>query len=202
MRTTPTADGVIEALARELREEGSLLSAHVRSSVEASPALGELVASGRRAAAEPTAFATIVESIREGYLLHYGRPRLIDPPDPDVALLAGDYLYAKGLQRLAALGDPEAVAELSDLISLSAQLHADRSGEGVDPAAAALWLASVVAVATGPSTEHDRAKAELRAAGTVEGLYAVARARAASAELDQQFARASDAVGFPSPHLG
>ena len=43
--------------------------------------------------------------------------------DADLALLAGDYLYALGLERLAALGDLEAVRELSDLISLSAQLN-------------------------------------------------------------------------------
>ena len=43
--------------------------------------------------------------------------------DADLRLLAGDYLYALGLERLAALGDLEAVRELSDLISLSAQVH-------------------------------------------------------------------------------
>ena len=48
--------------------------------------------------------------------------------DPDLALLAGDYLYALGLERLAALGDLEAIRELSDLISLSAQLHDAEGG--------------------------------------------------------------------------
>ena len=43
--------------------------------------------------------------------------------DRDLALLAGDYLYALGLERLAALGDLDAVRELSDLISLAAQVH-------------------------------------------------------------------------------
>ena len=63
----------------------------------------------------------MVEAVREGYLLHYGEPRMLAGHDPDLALLAGDYLYALGLERLAALGDPEAVRELSDLISLCAQ---------------------------------------------------------------------------------
>ena len=37
-------------------------------------------------------FALGVETIYEGYLVHYGRPRLFAPPDDDIALLLGDYL--------------------------------------------------------------------------------------------------------------
>ena len=95
----------------------------------------------------------MIESVREGYLLHYGEPRVVVGADPDLALLAGDYLYALGLERLAALGDLEAIRELSDLISLSAQLH-DAAG-GVQ-AANALWLGSVTAIAAG---RHTRARA-------------------------------------------
>ena len=50
----------------------------------------------------------------------------------------GDALYALGLARLAESGDLPAVAELSDLISRSAQAHA----EGRGAAAEALWDAS------------------------------------------------------------
>nr|MBA3716920.1 hypothetical protein [Actinomycetota bacterium] len=32
-----------------------------------------------------------LETIYEGYLLHYGRPRLFAPADGDTALLLGDY---------------------------------------------------------------------------------------------------------------
>ena len=67
----------------------------------------------------------MVEAVHEGYLLHYGEPRLLAGHDPDLALLAGDYLYALGLDRLAALGDDRAVAILGDLISRCAQLHAE-----------------------------------------------------------------------------
>ena len=67
----------------------------------------------------------MVEAVREGYLLHYGEPRLLAGHDADLALLAGDYLYALGLERLAALGDDPAVAVLADLISDCAQLHAE-----------------------------------------------------------------------------
>jgi len=76
-------------------------------------------------------FALGLETIYEGYLLHYGRPRLFAPADDDVALLLGDYLYAHGLVRIAATGDVEAVEKLAELISLCASLRADgRTGDG------------------------------------------------------------------------
>ena len=87
--------------------------------------------------------ALVVEAIREGYLLHYGDGRVSRTDDPDLALLAGDRLYALGLERLAALGDLDAVVALADLISMSAKAHA----EG-DPARAdASWEAGVSALA-------------------------------------------------------
>ena len=46
-------------------------------------------------------FALGLETIYEGYLVHYGEPRLFDPADADAALLLGDYLYAHGLVRVA-----------------------------------------------------------------------------------------------------
>src|SRR5215211_2547187 len=111
----------------------------------------------------PSEYAVLFESIREGYLLHYARPRVVNGADEDLALLAGDYLYARGLERLAALGDLEAVRELSDLISLVAQLHAgDAEPAGAQDGAPALWLASAVTVAAGPPPRHDKAKAALR----------------------------------------
>ena len=80
----------------------------------------------------------VLEAVYEGYLLHYGQPRLFEGMDPDLRLLAGDALYALGLARLAESGDLPAVAELSDLISGSAQAQAEGRGE----AAEALWDAS------------------------------------------------------------
>ena len=60
----------------------------------------------------------MLEAVYEGYLMHYGEPRAFAGMDADLRLLAGDALYALGLARLAEAGDLEAVAELSDLISL------------------------------------------------------------------------------------
>jgi hypothetical protein len=72
-----------------------------------------------------------LETVYEGYLAHYGRPRLFEPPDHDTALLLGDYLYAHGLVRIAASGEVDAVRELAELISLCAHLRAQGSdGDG------------------------------------------------------------------------
>ncbi|HEY8814014.1 MAG TPA: hypothetical protein VIP57_02765 [Candidatus Dormibacteraeota bacterium] len=123
----PTA--VLQVLAAQLRAEDTPISPHVVDPPE-EPVFGPLAAAGPRAAAAPAEYAFVVEAVREGYLLHYGEPRLLTGHDPDLALLAGDYLYALGIERLAALGDTEAVHRLADLISTCAQLHiGDRADE-------------------------------------------------------------------------
>jgi hypothetical protein len=72
--------------------------------------------------------------------------------DDDLRLLAGDALYALGLSRLARRGDVRAVAELSDLISLAAQAHADGRAELADE----LWDASARALSSkgGPGARN------------------------------------------------
>jgi hypothetical protein len=84
----------------------------------------------------------VLEAVYEGYLMHYGGPRAFAGMDEDLRLLAGDALYALGLSRLAEAGDLEAVATLSDLISRSAQAHA----EGRPEEAEALWESSAEAL--------------------------------------------------------
>ena len=70
------------------------------------------------------AFALGLETIYEAYLVHYGRPRLFDPPDEGERLLLGDYLYAHGLVRIADAGGVDAVAAMAELISRCAALRA------------------------------------------------------------------------------
>jgi len=130
------------ALAAQLREEDTPISPHVVDPTEV-PVFGPLAAAGPRAAAAPTEYALVVEAVREGYLLHYGKPRLLVGHDPDLALLAGDYLYALGIERLAALGDTQAVHQLADLISTCAQLHT----EGREDDVPAAWEKSIQAIA-------------------------------------------------------
>jgi hypothetical protein len=129
------------ALAALLRAGDTPISPYVVETDEA-PVFGLLAAPGPRAAAAPAEYALVVESVREGYLLHYGEPRLLRGHDDDLALLAGDYLYALGIERLAALGDDEAVAMLAELIARCAQLHAEGRDDEVD----ALWRTSALAV--------------------------------------------------------
>jgi hypothetical protein len=132
----------LRVLAAQLRDESTPISPHVVDPT-AEPELGLLAASGPRTAADPGQYALVVEAVREGYLLHYGEPRLLAGQDADLALLAGDYLYALGLDRLAALGDTAAVAVLSELIGGCAQLHA----EGRSDAVPELWRAAAREIA-------------------------------------------------------
>jgi hypothetical protein len=84
-------------------------------------------------------YAFVLEAVYEGFLLHYREPRAFAGMDSDLRLLAGDALYALGLERLAQAGDLPAVAELSDLISLCARAAA----EGRDEDADELWTGTV-----------------------------------------------------------
>jgi hypothetical protein len=192
----------LHALATQLRGEESVISPHVCDPGDQPPALGMLVAAGDRAASAPSEYAVLFESIREGYLLHYASPRVVNGADEDLALLAGDYLYARGLERLAALGDLEAVRELSDLISLAAQLHAaNGTATALDQGCGALWLASAMAVAVGPPPGHGEAKSALRRdePGASRGLWEGAAAVADRAGLGERLERAAEAIGFRPP---
>jgi hypothetical protein len=146
-------------LADVMRAEGGLLAAAVVGDGHGLQPHGDAVA------ARGEAYPLLVEAIREGYLQHYGAGRVVRPQDPDLALLAGDRLYALGLERLATLGDLDAVAELADVIALCAQAHA----EG-DPARAdAIWAAGAQAIVSGPGPDHEAAKGRWRAgAGRLE----------------------------------
>lgn len=132
--TVAEPGAALRVLADQLRSEDTPIAAHVVGAAGV-PELGLIAADGPRSAGAPGEYALVVESVREGYLLHYGEPRLMAGHDPDLGLLAGDYLYALGLDRLAALGDTEAVAVLSELITRCAQLHAEGRGDEV----ARLW---------------------------------------------------------------
>jgi hypothetical protein len=111
------------AIADEAAIESPLWGEALRSDPEHEPVFSPLLPEPR--------YALALETIYEGYLLHYGRPRLFAPPDSHTALLLGDYLYAHGLVRIAEHGDVQAVSDLAALISLCAQLRADGSdGDG------------------------------------------------------------------------
>ena len=147
-------------LAELLRDDGGLI-AHAVPAAEppGEGALGRVAGAGARAAGDAASYALLVEAIYEGYLQHYGSGRVVQTGSEDLALLAGDRLFALGLARLADIGDLAAIGELADVISLAAQAHA----EGDPERAGAVWAAGVAAVAHGGGPELELAKAAARA---------------------------------------
>jgi hypothetical protein len=116
---------VLPRLAALVRGDGGLLAAAIEPEPSGATPHGDAVAHGPRAQGHPADLPLVLEAVREGYLLHYGAPRLMTRADDDLALLAGDRLYALGLARLAELGDLGAVRILADVISDSARAHAE-----------------------------------------------------------------------------
>jgi hypothetical protein len=168
-------DGAL-ALAEALRAEGGTAASVLRDPTPAparssDPGPAQRSAAGPRAAGHEAEYELLLEMINEGSRLHYGSPRVLADDDADLALLLGDQLYARGLSRLAELGDLESVAELADLISLVAQAHAS----GQEELAVSIWEAGATAVGWGPSAEHETAKALARA-GDGDAMEALRRA--------------------------
>jgi hypothetical protein len=128
----------------------------------------QLVAAGPRAEGSRADYELLIEAIYEGYLLHYGTPRVARSADQDLGLLAGDRLYALGLSRLVALGDIAAVVELADTITLSALAQ----GAGEPELAEVVWTAGARAIGWGSSEAHRRAK-ELVLAGSPKAIEAM-----------------------------
>jgi hypothetical protein len=121
-------------------------------------------------------YALGIETIYEGYLLHYGRTRLFAPEDQDAALLLGDYLYAHGLVRIEEVGSVEAVSDLAELIALCAYLRAEEiAGDGP------VWAATAATLGRG---ELDTGRSSLRLDNDPNPLERLARERAGDATVD------------------
>jgi hypothetical protein len=150
----------LERLTGLLREQGGLMATLVAADApedsvqEALPGPAQTAAAGPRAERARDEYELLVETIYEGYLLHYGAGRAVVAAEADLGLLAGDRLYALGLARLVALGDTEAVAELADTITLGALAQA----AGEPELARAVWEAGARAVGWGSSDAHAHAK--------------------------------------------
>ena len=125
-------------------------------------------------------YALGIETIYEGYLLHYGISRLFSPEDGDAALLLGDYLYAHGLVRIEQAGTVDAVNDLAELIAVCAYMRAEEiAGDG------AVWAATAVALGRGALEEG---RSSLRLDHDPAPLERLARARAGDAAVDAAFA--------------
>ena len=170
--STPVADvDLFDRIAEDAARESPLWGEALRPAAERQrvPVFSALVPDRR--------YAVGVETIYEGYLLHYGRPRLFGPVTSDTALLLGDYLYAHGLVRVAATGSVDAVGDLAELISLCAQARAD--GHGGDAAA---WAATAALLGEGTL---NGARDALRLDRDLRPLDAAARAAVGDASVDR-----------------
>ena len=169
---TSTAD-LWDTIAADAGQESALWNAALRprEEQERNPVFSPL--------GEPR-YALGIETIYEGYLLHYGRPRLFEPDDQDAALLLGDYLYAHGLVRVEEGGTVEAVSDLAELIALCAYLRAEEIvGDGP------VWAGTAAALGRG---ELDDGRSSLRLDNDPGPLERLARTRAGDAAVESALA--------------
>lgn len=186
----------LEQLAERVREEGPpLVVAEEATAGEhgrgGSP-IGELVAAGPRTGERGAEYAFVVEAVREGYLCHYGSPRVLETVDQDLALLAGDLFYAIGISGLAQLDDLESTGILSDLIRVAADLQAAGRGD----LAEVLWLVQLVALSCGKDAEYAVAIRALEAgeSNAAEALIDWCTRTVVTNQLGREFDNAQTAI--------
>jgi hypothetical protein len=133
------------------------------------------------------AFATAIELIYEGYLLHYRESRALAlaVDDLETRLLAGDCFYARGLRGIAARGDADAVGLLARLMAACSYLRSAGAPFAADDALWAYTTAGLVAQHAGAapasvSALFDAVEAGFRASPPADVPAAV---RAAAARL-------------------
>ena len=175
MALTAVPGGIWETIAAEAGGESPLWAAALRP-----PDERELVPVFSPLAEER--FALGLETIYEGYLMHYGRPRLFAADDRDTRVLLGDYLYAHGLVRVAEHREVGVVADLAELISLCAQVRAE-ARDGAADEDGALWAATLTRLGSGDGDLSD-ARAALRDHGDPAPLAALARESADAGAVD------------------
>jgi hypothetical protein len=171
---------VWDTIAAEAAEESGLWAAALRSEEER-----EAVAVFSPLAPAPLALG--LETIYEGYLMHYGRPRLFAPEDRDTRILLGDYLYAHGLVRVAEAGDVRVVADLAALLSVCAQLRAEvEPGRPVPDGV--VWAATLACLGRDDPELAD-ARSELRDRGEPGALADLAVAAAGPDAVEDALVR-------------
>ena len=96
---------------------------------------------------DDTGYVTAIELIYEGYLFHYRQSRVCAADAAagrENALLAGDFLYARGLRLVAARGDVAAVGLLTRLMAACSCLRSVQAPFAADDA---LWAYTVAGLA-------------------------------------------------------
>ena len=179
MALTAAPGGIWETIAAEAAGESPLWAGVLRPVEEREPvAVFSPLA--------PERFALGLETIYEGYLMHYGRPRLFAAADRDTRVLLGDYLYAHGLVRVAEHREVGVVADLAELLSLCAQVRAEAAPDSAEEDGA-LWAATLARLGSGDSALSD-ARAALRESGNAAPLTELARAAAGDDAIDEALA--------------
>ena len=139
------------------------------------PGSGTAHRSSRRLVADAE-FALGVETIYEGYLLHYGRPRLFAPPTATSRSSSVTRCSPTGSSGSPRPARSTAVADLAELLSLCAQAR----GDGLDGDGAA-WAATSALLGRGGL---DDARAALRDARDPAPLERLARATVGDDPVD------------------
>lgn len=146
-------------------------------------------------------YLTAIELIYEGYLFHYRESRVSDlaASEHETALLAGDFLYARGLRLIAARGDVDTVDLLARLMAACSYLRSVGAPFSADDALWAYTVGGIVALRHGTSSATvARLFNELDEAWARNGtsdIRAVARASAAALALPDPGPLAAELTG-------
>lgn len=161
-----TAEQTLQSIRESITSDDPLFAAHAActSAGGYGPGFSDLfLLATRPGTTGRNDYLLAIEYTCEGYLLHYGSSRLLKDLPTGPALLAGDYMYARGLDHLTGLGDLDGIRLLSELISFCSLIHC----EGLDPElAATAWAVTTlemaklssggVAGASLPGSSHDQ----------------------------------------------
>ncbi len=148
----PRTQQTLDEISRHVAADNELLAGRIGPpSGRAGRGIADLFAEACGSASVSDEYCFGLEYIFEGFLLHYRPPgRLLAPDTPEFNLLAGDFMYARGLTHMAALKDAQCIRLLADLISLCAHIdsvggRAGAAGNGRETTRA--WLLTTLCLA-------------------------------------------------------
>jgi len=182
-----TAAKTIVGMRRETSAESSLFAQrlHPAGDLGGAPGFSDLfreACGGEAAGYDHYRFG--IEYIFEGYLLHFGRSRLLTPTADDFSLLAGDAMYARGLTIIAELEDLYCIEALAGLIRRCSYVHCENNEPSRAMVLWALTTLDLAARATGESATASR-DAIWGDAGSAQRLAAILDERLSSFPDDQ-----------------
>lgn len=145
--TRTIAASTLREMRREIAADSILFGERLLAETDLNETAGFsdlFMAAGGDGTNSPERYQLGLEYIFEGFLLHHGRNRLLKPDENNFYLLAGDYMFARGLSAIAGLEDLACVRELAELIRLCSFIH----GENRDPALALIaWAVTTLRLA-------------------------------------------------------